>query len=158
MKNLITLLLLFVTISLSSQNHPAFNYLHWGDSFKRVQSKVNGDYLVRGYSVVPGSKSKHSKNLSVFPDPQYSTATYPMYALLFIDNKLVGITETIDPEMSRYVLGTYSLKDVDLFYKQDGMEVYVWKFPDDNTSITLEYNPKTGFLRSSWIKNKVTKI
>ena len=60
--------------------------------------------------------------------------------------------------MSRYVLGTYSLKDVDLFYKQDGMEVYVWKFPDDNTSITLEYNPKTGFLRSSWIKNKVTKI
>lgn len=155
MKNLITLLLLFVTISLFSQNHPAFNYLQWGDSFERVQSKVNGDYLVRGYSVVSGSKSEHSKNLSVFPDPQYSTATYPRYALLFVENGLSGITETVDPEMSRYVLGNYALGEAALFYKQGKVEIYSWKYED--SSLTLEYNPDTGFMRVSWIKNMITK-
>ena len=157
MKYLSTLLFLFIAVSGFSQNHPAFDYLRWGDSFERVQSKVNGDYLSRGYSVVSGSKSDHSKNLSVFPDPTYSTAKYPKYALLFIEDKLAGITQTVDPEMSRYVLGTYSLKDDDLFYKQGGSEFYVWKYPDDNTSITLEYNREKGLLRSSWIKNAQTK-
>lgn len=155
MKYLSTLFIVFFSTCLLGQEHPAFDYIRWGDSFERVQSKVNGDYLPRGYSVVPGSKSKHSQNLSIFPDPVYSTAIYPKYALLFVENGLSGITETVAPEMSRDVLGNYALEEADLFYKQGKVEIYCWKYED--TSLTLEYNPDTGFMRVSWIKNMITK-
>lgn len=153
MKYLSTLFIVFFSTCLLGQEHPAFDYLRWGDSFERVRSKVNGDYAPRGYSVVSGNMSEFSQNLSIFPDPEYSTGTYPKYALLFIDGKLSGITETVDPDISRDMLGYYDLGNATLFSKQSSTEFYVWKLKD--TSLTVEYNPDNNFMRVSWIKNKI---
>lgn len=152
--HIMILLFLLLPVFGFSQNHIAFRYLSWGQHYSSVIQEVSNDYQPRGYSVVPGKITNKSRNLSVFPDPEYNVSAYPKYALLFIDDKLSAITETVDPRMVRNILGVYPLGDADKFYKSGDMEYYVWKYVD--TSLTIEYNPMKSFLRLSWVKNLTT--